>query len=327
MMEQNFIISQLMCDQLLKKSQKMLGQPRANVYHALEYRFGFSQMKKICSSGLELFLIQRLFEGKPYFRYLMSRRFCHRRAFFHLKNDSTGFCFLKMHHECGFESDITAFYFANIHHTFCLFNPPQFSNPLLVIGKIAWTFYFGRVFDNKVIDMNEALAIRLARYGHQRSDPLSSLVLAMTNSGMSNFLLSRFPDKKSIYYHIAWAQAYLKGFRIPANTNVMDSLRSEYWSLKNYQRNFNVLSWCLLPGETMWWSGGICLDAIWALSEMTKKGLPGKQRPDITMANRLIENFSQLFLSFPLSLRYREKEIEICGNYRFSAGKRQLQGM
>lgn len=318
-MKENLIIFHLKRDQLFLKIKNLLGQDVANVHDAPEYRFRFRQRKKICSSGLEMFLILRLSKGQPYCRYFMSRQFCHRRALFHLNNDSTGFYFLKLHHQFGIDSQILAFYFANIHHIFCLLNPPQFSNPMLVLGKIAWTLYFGRVFDNKVIDINEAMANRLATYGHNIiGDPLSSLVVAMTNRGMCNFLLSRFQDKESIYYHIAWAVAYLKDFQVPRNTKVMESLRTKYWALKNAQKNINVSS-VLLPGETMDWSGSICLDAIWALSKMTKKGLPGKQRPDITMAERLVENFSQLVLSCPLSLRYRQNEIEICDNHRAGA--------
>jgi hypothetical protein len=226
------IIFYLMRDPLLRKSQKILGQAVANVNHAPEYRLTSSQMKKICSSGLELFLIQRLFEGKPYYRYFMSRRFCHRRALFHLKNDSTGFYFLKMHHECGFESDIIQFYFSRIHHTFCLLNSPDFFNPDLVIGQIAWSSYFGRTFNGRVIEIHTGFAHALAHYGNRIGDPLCTLVLAMTNSSECEDLLRKFPDKKSIYYHIAWAQAYLNGFCVPTNTEVFDKLRLLYWQVK-----------------------------------------------------------------------------------------------
>ena len=91
MSSKNLVISHLMSDALLRKSQSLLGQADASIY-----RFRFSQRKKMCSSGLELFLIQRLFKGQPYLRYFMSRQFCHRRAFFHLNDDSIGFYFLKI---------------------------------------------------------------------------------------------------------------------------------------------------------------------------------------------------------------------------------------
>jgi len=243
------------------------------MHHAALYRLNFSQRKEICSSGLGMFLIGIMFEGQTYNLRHMSRRVCHRRALLHLNNDATGFYFLKLHHEWCFDSDITDFYFRNIHKTFCLFNPPEFSDLRLIIGKIAWTLYFGRVFDDSVIHVNEDYAKILAKYGQENGDPLSSLVLAMTDQQWSNLLLKEFEDTQSIYYHIAWAVAYLKGFSVPANDLVFEKLRSSYWQIKYYGTNTMKHTWSLLPGETMWWSSSISLDAIWTLSQMTKKGL------------------------------------------------------
>lgn len=297
----------------LRESQSLLRQAETNVHYAPEYRFRFPQRMKICSSGLQMFLSQRLFKGQRNLNYFMLKKFYDRRAFFHLKNDSTCFCFLRMHHKCGFESDITAFYFANIHHTFCLFNPPQFSNPILVIGKIAWTLYFGRVFDNKVIDINESMANRLATYGHKIiGDPLSSLVLAMTNRAMCNFLLSKFQDKQSIYYHIAWAEAYLNGFCVPANTDVFEKLRLVYWQVKIERIETTIV--LKLREHNMLWNGSVCLDAILALSEMTNKGLRRIQQSDPTMAERLITNLRGKTFHYPSNPRYLEKEKLLCGN-------------
>jgi len=312
MEQKNSIISQLMCDQLLRKSQGLLGKDEANVYHAPEYRFRFSRRKKICSSGLELFLIQRLFEGKPYFRYLMSRRFCHRRAFFHLKNDSIGFYFLKMLHTFRFETDIIQFYFSRIHHTFCLLNSPQFFNPNLVIGQIAWSSYFGRSFNGINIDIHTGFAHALAHYGHRIGDPLCTLVLAMTNSSKCENLLKEFPDKESIYYHIAWAQAYLKGFCVPTNTEVFDKLRSMYWQVKKKIESTTTI--LKLREHNMLWNGSICLDAIWTLSNMTKVGLRKIQQRDPIMADRLISNIRGKTYHYPASPKYREMEKLLCGN-------------
>lgn len=312
-MTKNLIISRLRCDQLFLKSQNLLGQQAvANVYHALGYRFRFPQWKKICSSGLQMFLILRLSEGQPYLRYYMSRQFCHRRAFFHLNDDSIGFYFLKMLHAFKFETDIIEFYFSRIHHTFCLLNSPEFFNLNLVIGQIAWSSYFGRSFNGINIDIHTNFAHALAHYGHKIGDPLCSLVLAMTNSGKCDDLLRKFPDKESIYYHIAWAEAYLKGFCVPTNADVFEKLRLVYWQVKIERIETTIV--LKLREHNMLWNGSVCLDAILALSEMTNKGLRRIQQSDPTMAERLITNLRGKTFHYPSNPRYREKEKLLCGN-------------
>lgn len=309
----NWMILRLMLDPLLRKSPSLLEQfshrlHEVEIYDPSMYRLNISQ------SALELFLIQRLFENKQYLhlRRLMSRRVCHRRALFYLNQD------------------ITALYYSKYHHTFCLLNPPQFSNQPLIIGKIAWSLYFGRVFDDIVLHSDEVYANTLAKYGHQIGDPLSSLVLSMTLSEkteyeMRTFLLQNFQNKESIYYHIAYADIYLKSwyYRIMIENNeVFGKLREMYWFMKNYGNDRLNDRWeNVLPGETMWWCIGIYSDAIWALSEITRKGMSGIQRNDPTMADRLITNLKSISHFFPLSEKHRKKEILLCGDYGLGVGK------
>jgi hypothetical protein len=236
----------------------------------------------------------------------MSRRFCQRRAFFHLKNDSIGFYYLKMLHSFRFETDIIQFYFSRFHHTFCLLNSPKFFNPDLVIGQIAWSSYFGRTFNGRVIEIHTDFAHALAHYGHKIGDPLCTLVLAMTNSSKCENLLRKFPDKKSIYYHIAWAQAYLNGFCVPTNTEVFDNLRLLYWQIKD--EKIETTTVMKFREHSMLWNGSICLDALWTLSNMTKVGLCRVQQRDPTMAKRLITNLRGKTFRYPASPEYREME-------------------
>ena len=313
----NFVILCMIRDPLLRKNPSLLERfshrlHEIEIYYPSMYQLTFSQKKKICSSGLEFLLIQRMVKNQPYLRFrlrlhrFMSRRVCHYRALFHLNQD------------------ITALYYSKYHHTFCLLNPPKLSNQHLVIGKIAWSLYFGRVFDDIVLQVDEVYANTLARYGHQIGDPLSSLVLTMTDYHMWRSL-DNFDDNKSIYYHIAWVVAYLKYWFGSENNEVYQKLREVYWRLKNYGNNRISDTWILLPGENMWWSESIYSDAIWALSEMTSRGMPGIQRKDPTMANRLITNLQNITHFFPLSQKYHKKERLLCGNHEVGVGKASAQ--
>jgi hypothetical protein len=317
----NFVILCMIRDLRMRKSPSLLERfshrlHEVEIYYPSMYQLTFSQKIKLCSSGMEFLLIHRLVENQPYRRlrlrlhHYMSRRVCHFRALFHLNKE-----------------DMTALYYSKYHHTFCLLNPPQLSNQPLVIGKIAWSLYFGRVFDDRVLHVDEVYAKTLAKYGHQIGDPLSSLVLAMTDREMCTFLLQNFQDKESIYYHIAYADTYLKPwYRIMIEDNeVLDRLREMYWRLKNYGNSRLEHTWILLPGENMWWSNSIYSDAIWALSEMTRRGVYLIQRKDPTMADRLITNLKSITNFFPLSQKYHKKELALCGVHGVGVGKASAQ--
>ena len=309
----NVLILHLMLNPRLRKSPSLLEQfshrlHEVEIYYPSMYQLTFSQKKKMCSSGLETLLIQRLVENQPHrhlrlrLHHCMSRRVCHKRALFHLNKD------------------ITALYYSKYHHTFCLLNPQQFSNQSPRIGHIAWSLSFGRIFDDVVLYVDEKYAQTLAIYGHQIGDPLSSLALGMTNWNMRH-LLHHFDDKNSIYYHIACAVANLR-YGYGDNDEVLDRLREMYWRLKNYGNNRIRDTWILLPGENMWSSYGTYSDAIWALSVLTRRGLPGIQKKDPTMADRLITNLQNITNFFPLSLEYQKL---LCVNHRNSIGKASAQ--
>ena len=301
-------------DLRLRKSTSLLEQfshqlDEVEIYYLSMYQLTLSQKKGILSSGLESMLIQKLVENQPYHRLrlhrCMSRRVCHNRALFHLNQD------------------ITTLYYSKYHHTFCLLNPQKFSNQSPRIGHIAWSLYFGRIFDDVVLHIDVNYANTLARYGHQIGDPLSSLALGMTNWNMRH-LLHHFDDKNSIYYHIACAVANL-WYGYGENDEVLKKLREVYWQLKNYGNNRRRDTWILLPGETMWWSNSIYSDAIWALSELTRRGIPVIQKKDPTMADRLITNLQNITNFFPLSLEYHKKERFICDNHGVGVGKASAQ--
>lgn len=310
------VILHLMLDPLLRgRLQNLLEQfsyrlHEVEIYYPLMYHLTLSQKKKMRSSGLETFLIQRIFQGQQRYtrlRRYLSRRVCHKRALFHLNKD------------------ITALYYSKYHHTFCLLNPQQFSNQSPRIGHIAWSLYFGRIFDDVVLHIDVKYANTLARYGHQIGDPLSSLVLAMNDWHMRH-LLHHFDDKNSIYYHIACGVNAMKiWYGYGENDEVLKKLREVYWQLKNYGNNRRRDTWILLPGETMWWSNSIYSDAIWALSELTRRGIPVIQKKDPTMADRLITNLKNITNFFPLSLEYHKNERLICGNHGVGVGKASAQ--
>jgi len=308
-----------MLDPLLRERlQNLLEQfshqlHEVEIYYPSMYQLTFSQKKKMCSSGLQTLLIQRIFQGQPrhtHLRRYLSRRVCHKRALFHLN------------------MDVTALYYSKYHHTFCLLNPQLFSNQSPRIGHIAWSLFFGRIFDGVVLHIDVKYANTLARYGHQIGDPLSSLVLAMDVWHMRHLLL-HFDDKNSIYYHIACGVNAMKmWYGYGDNDEILDRLREMYWRLKNYGNNRRRDTWILLPGENMWWSISIYSDAIWALSKLTRIGLPGIQKKDPTMADRLITNLQNITNFFPLSLEYHQNETYqklLCDNHRNSIGKASAQ--
>lgn len=314
----NFVILCMIRDLRLRKSPSLLEQfsyqlHEVEIYDPSMYQLTFSKKKKMCSSGLQTLLIDRICQGQMKYtriRRYLSRRVCHKRALFHLN------------------MDVTALYYSKYHHTFCLLNPQQFSNQSLRIGHIAWSLYFGRIFDDLVLNIDVNYANTLARYGHQIGDPLSSLVLAMNNWHMRH-LLHNFDDKNSIYYHIACGVNALKNwYGYGDNDEVLKKLREVYWQLKNYGNNRRRDTWILLPGENMWWSYSIYSDAIWALSALTKRGLPGIQKKDPTMADRLITNLQNITNFFPLSMDYHQNETYqklLCVNHRNSIGKASAQ--
>ena len=101
----NFVILCMIRDIRLRKSPSLLEQ-FSHRLHEIEIYYPsmmniFSQKKKICSSGMEFLLIQRMVENQPYRRFrlrlhrFMSRRVCHKRALLYLNLDITALYYSK----------------------------------------------------------------------------------------------------------------------------------------------------------------------------------------------------------------------------------------
>jgi len=199
-------------------------------------------------------LMMRLCGDNKQIHVTFSRNVCHKRTRRFLK--MTG----------------TRFDYPSILQNFCRMHPQQFSNQQVDIGKIAWMHYFGRVFGDRVIPIDRKTAEVIALYGHERGDPLSSLVLAMISSeAIVTKILDDFVDKTCSYYYIACGVAILnERYSSKKCPQIFQSLRVFYRELKDFLANRGGTK-IKLSGNT-WWNVGVCMDANWVLSKMTETG-------------------------------------------------------
>ena len=212
----------------------------------------FARLKMMCSSGMESFLTEKLVGDNVHLQRILSRIVCHGRTRFHLEMEPIGF-------------DLLA-----ILRDFYLVYPDRYLTQEEDLGRMAWTLFFGRESYSQRIEIDEEKALFLARYGDQKVNSLCSLVLAMNDGELAFEILSSYPTN-DIYYSIAWAIAFLKKYRVPSNPNIFSSLKSYYTELKDFSSN-RRLEFSFLPRDNMSWASSLCMDAIFAMSEIVGVG-------------------------------------------------------
>ena len=212
----------------------------------------FARKKMMGSSGMESFLAEKLVGYNVHLQRILSRIVCHGRTRFHLEMEPIGF-------------DLLA-----IFRDFYLVYPDRYLTQEEDLGRMAWTLFFGRESYSQRIEIDEEKALFLARYGHQKDNSLCSLVLAMHDGKLAFEILSGYPTK-DIYYSIAWTIAFLKQYRVPPNPNIFSSLKSYYTELKNFSSN-RIFEFSFLFGDMKDWVSSLCMDAIFAMSEIVGVG-------------------------------------------------------
>jgi hypothetical protein len=228
--------------------------------------------KKMCSSGLQSFVMPMLVGHHRSLHVILSRRVCHMRSCMHLQMDPTGF-------------DL-----CSIHKAFYSIHPEGFLTAKHDVGKIAWTLYFGRRLNSADIPINPDFARVFAEYGHLNGDHLSSLVLAMIDRQKSLQIFTELSDR-SVFWHIAWANAVDNDFQVPRNREIFDKLRQVYWELKQVSNNCEIKDG-IFSKATFWEAGALCMDAIYSLCRITQKRVPGHIKKEFNppMAPIILKN-------------------------------------
>ena len=251
----------------------------------------FARKKMMGSSGMESFLAEKLVGYNVHLQRILSRIVCHGRTRFHLEMEPIGF-------------DLLA-----IFRDFYLVYPDRYLTQEEDLGRMAWTLFFGRESYSQRIEIDEEKALFLARYGHQKDNSLCSLVLAMHDGKLAFEILSGYPTK-DIYYSIAWTIAFLKQYRVPPNPNIFSSLKSYYTELKNFSSN-RIFEFSFLFGDMKDWVSSLCMDAIFAMSEIVGVGTGVSKcqfrKGDPTMEFQFLTDLG-CYLWCPISLVFKNKK-------------------
>ena len=219
----------------------------------------FARRKMMCSTGLQSFVMWALVGNNICLHQNLSRKVCHRRTLMHLEIEPMGFDLLEI---------LKAFY---------MIHPDRFLTDESDIGRIAWTLYFGRRLNGTVIPINPDFAKVFAEYGDLNGDDMSSLVLAMIDCSQSLQIFTELSDKplgKSYYWYIALADAIDNNICVPRDLEIFKILRELYWDFKQVSSNQRE-RYLRFPDDTLWWASSVCIDAIYALSRITQKRVPG----------------------------------------------------